>query len=118
MAEWLYNSRGFPCLIGDGTKVRDPRGYVIGWINGPHLFSSHGRHIGWVEGGVFYDINNSPLLFSRSHTNYQPTQPGLTGSASMPGFASPPGKPGFQGTRSAPGRSQNWSTQDPERYFA
>ena len=91
---------------------------MIGWIQGPHLFSAHGRHIGWVEGGVFYDIDNCQILFSRNRTNYLPTIPGLTGTASMPGFASPPGKPGFQGTRSAPGRAQRWSSFDPQNYFS
>ncbi len=117
MAEWLFNSKGVPSLILDGTMVRDQRGYVIGWINGPNIYSSHGAHIGWFEGGVMYDIDNCPLLFCRNHSSYLPTKPGLTGTSSMPGFASPMGKPGFQGAHIRPGLAQRWSGSDPLSYF-
>ena len=117
MAEWLFNSKGFPCLILDGIMIRNNRGYVIGWIFGSNVHSSHGEHIGWFEGGVIYDINNCQLLFCRNHTAYLSSKPGLTGTSSMPGFASPPGRPGVIGTHTRPGLAQRWSSDDPISYF-
>jgi len=117
MAEWLFNSKGFPCLILDTHMIRNNKGYVIGWLNRPNVFSSHGVHIGWFEGGVVYDITNCPLLFLRNHTSYLPGTPGLTGTSAMSGFATPPGKPGFQGARTRPGLAQRWSNEDPLSYF-
>jgi hypothetical protein len=117
MSEWLFNSKGTPCLILDGIYIRNDHGYVASWIFGPNVHSSKGEHIGWVEGGVFYDIQNRPILFTRNHTAYLPTKPGLTGTRSMPGFASPPGRPGVIGTKGRPGLSQSWSTYNPPDYF-
>lgn len=117
MAEWLFDKGGHPCLILDGNCVRDKGGYVIGWIIDPNVYSSTGQHIGWLEGGIIYDINNFPLVFSRNHTGSLPYNPGLTGTSSMPGFTGTTGRPGFQGTRGKPGRSNSWSKNDPLDYF-
>jgi hypothetical protein len=62
MAEWLYDRSGIARIILDDDRIRNKRGNVIAWISGSNVYSLHGRHIGWFDGGVIYDSRNCAVL--------------------------------------------------------
>jgi len=116
MAEWMFDQMGNTCLIFDGDKIRNDGGDVVAWISQNNVHSLTGNHVGWYEGGVIYDSDNSALAFIRNCSGSLPNRPALSGTPGMPGFSGVPGKPGLSGVPGKPGRG-SWSIYDATRYF-
>jgi len=90
MAEWLFTAKGFPARSG-WDMIRNNRGYVIGWIFGSNVHSSHGEHIGWFEAGHLRH-QQLPASLCRNHTAYLSPNPALRHILHAR-FASPPAGP-------------------------
>lgn len=117
MAQWLFNRRGRATIIYDSNCFRNNGGHVVAWIYGDNVYSLKGRHVGWFEGGIFYDSHNNALGFLPNFTGYLPSIPAIGGSPGMPGFSGRPGRPGFSGIPGRPGYG-GWSSYDLDSYFA
>ena len=78
--------------------------------------NAYGNHVGWTEGGVFYDSNNDVIGFTRDHTQHLPSHPGYGGTPGIPALEWRPGKPGFEGEPGRPGYG-GWSSMDFEDYI-
>lgn len=76
----------------------------------------NGHHVGWVEGGVFYDSDNRVIGFTRDHSRALPSTPGICGTPGFPGIGGRPGRPGFSGVPGRPGYS-GWSQTLLEDYL-
>ena len=55
--------QGCANAILDEFCLRTTAGEPVGWVFGLSAFSLRGEHIGWFEGGIFFDVDNRMLGF-------------------------------------------------------
>jgi len=116
MLEWIYNRNGRAVALNCDDCVFDSNGCFRLWKWENNLYNMNGNHVGWVEGGVFYDSQNRVLGFTRDHSKSLPSTPGICGTPGYPGISGKPSRPGFSGVPGRPGYSE-WSTILMEDYI-
>ena len=62
MLEWIYNRNGRAVALNCDDCVFDSNGCFRLWKLENNLYNMNGNHVGWVEGGVFYDSQNPVLV--------------------------------------------------------
>lgn len=116
MLEWIYNRNGRAVALNCDDCVFDSNGCFRLWKLENNLYNMNGNYVGWVEGGVFYDSQNRVLGFTRDHSKFLPSTPGICGTPGYPGISGKPGRPGFSGVPGRPGYC-GWSTILMEDYI-
>lgn len=93
------------------------QGSYIAFVKGSNVITYSGRHLGWLEHGVFWDSQNHAIGMLRNVTASIP-RPGLGGVPGRPGLGGRPGRPGTPGSPGKPGRSNSWSSVGWDRWLS
>ena len=107
--EPIYGNTGQVVAWFDDADVLDINGRYIAFIYQGNIIAYNGNgHVGWFEGGVFWDSHYQAVGMLRETSASLP-RPGFGGTPGRPGKAGKPGRPGIPGTPGKPGRSNSWS---------
>lgn len=115
--EWVYDKTGRCELIFDDDCFKNSRGEVVAWINDDKVYSRGGRHKGWFDDGVFYDLKNSPLGFLNNAKGNTPLRPIPCVPPVLPIPSIRPIRPVLSIPCIKPIQSMGWSTGALTTYF-
>jgi hypothetical protein len=117
MTDWIFDRGGRPRLILDEDCFRSERGEVVAWLDSSNVFNLSGVHVGWFEGGVFYDDANATIGFTNDATNPTPIRPVTSIEPILPILAIRPIRPVVSIAPIQPVRSLGWSQHDLASYI-
>ncbi len=106
MSEWFIDRSGqIPLYLHERRFITED-GHNVGWLIGNCVYSLRGAHVGWLENGVLYDVNNDIVALSTnasghirfiSHKKFTPAIPPIPETPEIPPLADAGWRPLYGG---------------------